>query len=165
MNECYGARVTGVDWGYRLLFPCNLGNNKVNHSVHLQETQITQMYVPSLGFIKGKRCFKAEGTACYHCHIHAKKCSGHYGQSVWLCVGGSRGHHFPSCWHKKVDQCMFFSLFTHLPTYHHHPFHLLHTQTHTHWGCKSSEQGTQGPLWTQQVGSLPRNISPQLHSS
>lgn len=36
---------------------------------------ITPTYVLSPGgFIEGRRCFIAGGTACYHSHIHANKC-------------------------------------------------------------------------------------------
>lgn len=67
----------------------------------------------------------------------------------------------------KVDQCMFFSSFTHLPTVTTTTplTPEAHTPTHAHQGCKSLPQGAQGPHWTPRAGSVPENISPQSHSS
>lgn len=84
-----------------------------------------------------------------------------------VCVWGG-GITFHPAGTEEVNRCMFSSSFTHLPTTTATPItpHTrIHTRSHTHWGCKSSEQGTQGPLWTQHAGFIPMNISPQLQSS
>lgn len=100
-------------------------------------------------------------------HIHANKYRGHHVKmSVCVCVcvwGGSLSTLLALA--RSTSACFLAHSLIYLP--HRHPFNPLHShaQTHTHTGCKSSEQGTQGPLWTQQVGSFPVNISPQMHSS
>lgn len=79
----------------------------------------TQMYVFSPGgFIESKRHFKG-GTTCYHCHIHANKCSGHYGQSVCVSVcgwGGGGGITFhPVGTRRWTSACFLAHLLIYLP--------------------------------------------------
>lgn len=113
-----------------------------------------------MSFVEGKRHFKLRGTACYH-HSHPCKQVQRppwQSQYVCLCMCVWRSTIYP-VGIGEVDQCMFFSLFTHLPTV--TTTTPLTSEAHTHQGCKSSQQGTQRPLWTQRVGSFPENISPR----
>lgn len=118
----------------------------------------------------GKRHFKVWGTACYH-HSHPCKQVQRppwQSQRVCLCMCECvwRSTIYP-VGIGKVDQCMFFSSFTHLPTVTTTTplTPEVQTPTHAHQGCKSLPQGAQGPHWTPRVGSVPEKISPQSHRS